>query len=175
MSVDSDHASGRDRIAPIDCYHIDDSDILLLLQESQWCGRRQGSHRTALVHNRPTVAGLEPKRERGTPCRKPSSRFFTNRACFTAARLHRTCQRFRQGGLRSTCRAGASRPCRLLDGHGTRTSDLAQVADTVARRHQRPFYRVRGWRDQRLWNCLDRHLDTQPDKLALIFEADDGR
>ena len=25
------------------------------------------------------------------------------------------------------------------------------------------------------WNCLDRHLDTQPDKLALIFEADDGK
>ncbi|MDR2195670.1 MAG: acetate--CoA ligase [Gallionellaceae bacterium] len=24
------------------------------------------------------------------------------------------------------------------------------------------------------WNCLDRHLDTQGDKTALIFEADDG-
>jgi acetyl-CoA synthetase len=24
------------------------------------------------------------------------------------------------------------------------------------------------------WNCLDRHLDTQADKTALIFEADDG-
>src|SRR5712691_327689 len=23
-------------------------------------------------------------------------------------------------------------------------------------------------------NCLDRHLQTQPDKLAIIFEADDG-
>ncbi len=25
------------------------------------------------------------------------------------------------------------------------------------------------------WNCLDRHLTTQPDKLAIIFEADDGK
>ncbi|HCA27765.1 MAG TPA: acetyl-coenzyme A synthetase, partial [Betaproteobacteria bacterium] len=25
------------------------------------------------------------------------------------------------------------------------------------------------------YNCLDRHLDTQPDKTALIFEADDGQ
>ncbi len=24
------------------------------------------------------------------------------------------------------------------------------------------------------YNCLDRHLDTQPDKVAIIFEADDG-
>src|SRR5688572_28305987 len=25
------------------------------------------------------------------------------------------------------------------------------------------------------YNCLDRHLATQPDKVALIFEADDGK
>jgi acetyl-CoA synthetase len=25
------------------------------------------------------------------------------------------------------------------------------------------------------YNCLDRHLQTQPDKIALIFEADDGK
>tara|TARA_R110002073_G_scaffold305484_2_gene474550 strand:- start:436 stop:2406 length:1971 start_codon:yes stop_codon:yes gene_type:complete len=25
------------------------------------------------------------------------------------------------------------------------------------------------------FNCLDRHLDTQPDKVAIIFEADDGQ
>src|SRR5215203_1652620 len=25
------------------------------------------------------------------------------------------------------------------------------------------------------YNCLDRHLATQPDKTALIFEADDGK
>ncbi|MCC7325636.1 MAG: acetate--CoA ligase [Burkholderiales bacterium] len=25
------------------------------------------------------------------------------------------------------------------------------------------------------YNCLDRHLQTQPDKVAIIFEADDGR
>jgi acetyl-CoA synthetase len=25
------------------------------------------------------------------------------------------------------------------------------------------------------YNCLDRHLDTQPDKTAIIFEADDGQ
>ncbi len=25
------------------------------------------------------------------------------------------------------------------------------------------------------YNCLDRHLQTQPDKIAVIFEADDGR
>ena len=25
------------------------------------------------------------------------------------------------------------------------------------------------------FNCLDRHLATQPDKIAIIFEADDGK
>jgi acetyl-CoA synthetase len=25
------------------------------------------------------------------------------------------------------------------------------------------------------YNCLDRHLETQPDKIAIIFEADDGK
>src|SRR5690242_226123 len=25
------------------------------------------------------------------------------------------------------------------------------------------------------YNCLDRHLETQPDKTAIIFEADDGK
>ena len=25
------------------------------------------------------------------------------------------------------------------------------------------------------YNCLDRHLSTQPDKIAIIFEADDGK
>ena len=25
------------------------------------------------------------------------------------------------------------------------------------------------------YNCLDRHLKTQPDKVAIIFEADDGK
>src|SRR5690349_24834237 len=25
------------------------------------------------------------------------------------------------------------------------------------------------------YNCLDRHLSTQPDKVAIIFEADDGK
>src|SRR3990172_8920915 len=25
------------------------------------------------------------------------------------------------------------------------------------------------------YNCLDRHLTTQPDKTAIIFEADDGK
>ena len=25
------------------------------------------------------------------------------------------------------------------------------------------------------WNCLDKHLATQPDKIAIIFEADDGK
>jgi acetyl-CoA synthetase len=38
-----------------------------------------------------------------------------------------------------------------------------------------PFYRW--FADGKLnasYNCLDRHLTTQPDKVALIFEADDG-
>src|SRR3954453_7831559 len=38
-----------------------------------------------------------------------------------------------------------------------------------------PFYR---WFDDgelnASYNCLDRHLKTQPDKTAIIFEADDG-
>ena len=25
------------------------------------------------------------------------------------------------------------------------------------------------------YNCLDRHLKTQPDKVAIVFEADDGK
>jgi acetyl-CoA synthetase len=25
------------------------------------------------------------------------------------------------------------------------------------------------------WNCLDKHLETQPDKTAIIFESDDGK
>src|ERR1700675_4115941 len=25
------------------------------------------------------------------------------------------------------------------------------------------------------YNCLDRHLSTQPDKVAIVFEADDGK
>ena len=25
------------------------------------------------------------------------------------------------------------------------------------------------------YNCLDKHLETQPDKIAIIFEADDGK
>jgi acetyl-CoA synthetase len=40
----------------------------------------------------------------------------------------------------------------------------------------RPFYRW--FHDGQLnasYNCLDRHLKTQPDKLAIIFEADDGK
>ena len=39
-----------------------------------------------------------------------------------------------------------------------------------------PFYRW--FEDGKLnvsYNCLDRHLATQPDKVALIFEADDGQ
>src|SRR5258706_16346873 len=39
-----------------------------------------------------------------------------------------------------------------------------------------PFYKW--FADGRLnvsYNCLDRHLQTQPDKVALIFEADDGK
>jgi acetyl-CoA synthetase len=39
-----------------------------------------------------------------------------------------------------------------------------------------PFYRW--FYDGELnasYNCLDRHLETQPDKVAIIFEADDGK
>ena len=39
-----------------------------------------------------------------------------------------------------------------------------------------PFFR---WFDDGTtnasYNCLDRHLETQPDKIAIIFEADDGK
>ena len=40
---------------------------------------------------------------------------------------------------------------------------------------QAPFFRW--FHDGELnasYNCLDRHLGTQPDKVAIIFEADDG-
>ncbi|MCC7182431.1 MAG: acetate--CoA ligase [Rhodocyclaceae bacterium] len=46
---------------------------------------------------------------------------------------------------------------------------------TVLNDGQAPFYRW--FEDGRLnvsHHCLDRHLDTQPDKIALRFEADDG-
>src|SRR5690606_18381900 len=39
-----------------------------------------------------------------------------------------------------------------------------------------PFYKW--YSDGRLnasYNCLDRHLETQPDKTAIIFETDDGK
>jgi acetyl-CoA synthetase len=39
-----------------------------------------------------------------------------------------------------------------------------------------PFYRW--FHDGELnasYNCLDRHLETQPDKVAIVFEADDGK
>ena len=40
----------------------------------------------------------------------------------------------------------------------------------------RPFFKW--FQDGQLnasYNCLDRHLKTQPDKIAIIFEADDGK
>ena len=39
-----------------------------------------------------------------------------------------------------------------------------------------PFYKW--FKDGKLnasYNCLDRHLKTQPDKVAIVFEADDGK
>ena len=68
--------------------------------------------------------------------------------------------------------------------------DLAGFWGRLAREHvlwQRPFTRVldeskapfyRWFDDGELnvsHNCLDRHLKTQPDKVAIIFEADDGQ
>ncbi|MCC6531947.1 MAG: acetate--CoA ligase [Burkholderiales bacterium] len=39
-----------------------------------------------------------------------------------------------------------------------------------------PFYQwFLGGKLNASYNCLDRHLDTQPDKTAIIFEADDGK
>src|SRR5687767_1320369 len=68
--------------------------------------------------------------------------------------------------------------------------DLAGFWGRLAREHvlwQRPFTRVldetkapffRWFDDGELnvsHNCLDRHLKTQPDKVAILFEADDGQ
>jgi acetyl-CoA synthetase len=68
--------------------------------------------------------------------------------------------------------------------------DLTGFWGRLAREHvlwQRPFTRVldeskapfyRWFDDGELnvsHNCLDRHLKTQPDKVAIIFEADDGQ
>ena len=68
--------------------------------------------------------------------------------------------------------------------------DLAGFWGRLAREHvlwQRPFTRVldesnapfyRWFDDGELnvsYNCLDRHLKTQPDKVAIIFEADDAQ
>jgi acetyl-CoA synthetase len=47
--------------------------------------------------------------------------------------------------------------------------------ETVLNEGNAPFYKW--FEDGKLnvsYNCLDRHLETQPDKVALIFEADDG-
>ena len=68
--------------------------------------------------------------------------------------------------------------------------DLTSFWGRLAREHvlwQRPFTRVldesnapffKWFDDGELnvsYNCLDRHLKTQPDKVAIIFEADDGK
>ncbi|HET7062608.1 MAG TPA: AMP-binding protein, partial [Nitrosospira sp.] len=68
-------------------------------------------------------------------------------------------------------------------------SDLPAFWARLAREHiiwQKPFTRVldesnhpffKWFDDGELnvsFNCLDRHLATQPDKIAIIFEADDG-
>jgi acetyl-CoA synthetase len=50
-----------------------------------------------------------------------------------------------------------------------------QPFNTVLNESNAPFYRW--FEDGTLnvsYNCLDKHLATQPDKIALIFEADDG-
>jgi acetyl-CoA synthetase len=69
-------------------------------------------------------------------------------------------------------------------------SDLPAFWARLAREHMiwhKPFTRVldesnhpffKWFDDGELnvsYNCLDRHLDTQPDKIAIIFEADDGK
>ena len=45
-----------------------------------------------------------------------------------------------------------------------------------ARRKQRAvLHVVRGWRDERPYNCLDRNLEKGNPRVAIIFEADDGK
>ncbi len=54
----------------------------------------------------------------------------------------------------------------------TWSKPFTQVLDET----KAPFYRW--FHDGELnasYNCLDRHLKTQPDKVAIIFEADDGK
>ncbi len=61
---------------------------------------------------------------------------------------------------------------RLAREHLTWRKPFTRVLDET----NAPFYR---WFDDgelnASYNCLDRHLATQPDKVAIIFEADDGK
>src|SRR5512145_3151653 len=56
------------------------------------------------------------------------------------------------------------------------TLDWAKPFTKVLDESKAPFFRW--FHDGELnasYNCLDRHLKTQPDKTAIIFEADDGK
>ena len=56
------------------------------------------------------------------------------------------------------------------------TLDWAKPFTKVLDESKAPFFRW--FHDGELnasYNCLDRHLKTQPDKVAIIFEADDGK
>src|SRR5512134_90684 len=55
------------------------------------------------------------------------------------------------------------------------TLDWAKPFTKVLDESKAPFFRW--FHDGELnasYNCLDRHLKTQPEKVAIIFEADDG-
>jgi acetyl-CoA synthetase len=61
---------------------------------------------------------------------------------------------------------------RLAKEHVLWSRPFTQVLDES----KAPFYKW--FADGELnasYNCLDRHLETQPDKVAIIFEADDGK
>ncbi len=48
--------------------------------------------------------------------------------------------------------------------------------ETVLDESKAPFFSWFGGGELNVsYNCLDRHLETQPDKTAIIFEADDGK
>ena len=86
-------------------------------------------------------------------------------------------QHLRDGRLSRAMRGGRE-GLRRASGRGTRarnSSGKSRSRKTLDESNA-PFYR---WFDDgelnASYNCLDRHLDTQPDKIAIIFEADDGK
>ena len=85
-------------------------------------------------------------------------------------------QHFRHGRLPQAVRRGGKGFRGLLGAPGARDLLWSKPFTKTLDESKAPFFRW--FHDGELnasYNCLDRHLKTQPDKTAIIFEADDGK